>query len=369
MRRNVKMDQKVNLFPESGIRLLSALCVFGVNLATMASGLGEQPVGVEVKRPVNTIVATIPVGSDPYDVVVAPNGQSVYVANSLSNTVSVIDAGTNTVIFTIPVGKSPDGLAITPDGSELYVANWNDGKRGTISVVSTSNDVVTATLTDLGQGLEAPAVSPDGKSVYVPVVNPNSTNNSGRVTIIDTATNQVSSTPIHIRGQAYQIIFSPSGQIAYVASITYGKPDTFFFSDIDTSTQEVLTRTRIKTLPEQKSEGPTLAISPDGMQLYVARAKSIAVFDVTDDKMIQKISAPLQRFTGDRASVTPNGKYLYTPNQLGGVAMIDVATDRYISSCAPNTVPTAVAIAPNGSYAYVSDALNNALVVLDITVP
>ncbi|MFY9983490.1 MAG: hypothetical protein WAK31_01980 [Chthoniobacterales bacterium] len=366
------MDRKVNLFPGSGIRLVSALCVFGVNLATMASGLGEQPatsgLSTEVKRPINTVVATVPVGSDPYDVVVAPNGQTVYVANFLSNTVSVIDAATNTVIFTVPVGKSPDGLAITPDGSELYVANWNDGKRGTISVVSTANNVVTATLTDLGQGLEAPAMSPDGKSVYVPVVNPNSTNDSSRVTIIDTATNQVSSTPIHIRGHAYHVIFSPSRQIAYVASITYGKPDTFFFSDINTSTQEVLGRTRIKTLPEQKSEGPTLAISPDGMQLYVARAKSIAVFDVTDDKMIQKISAPLTRFTGDRASVTLNGKYLYTPNQFG-VVMIDVATDRYVSSCAPNTVPTAVAIAPNGSYAYVSDAINNALVVLDITVP
>ena len=83
----------------------------------------------------DTVIATIPVGSnDPYaggsypqGVAVSPDGRKVYVANSyLANSVSVIDTSTNTVIDTIPVGNGPEGLAVTADGSKIYVANiWD----------------------------------------------------------------------------------------------------------------------------------------------------------------------------------------------------------------------------------------------------
>ena len=46
---------------------------------------------------------------------IAPDGSKVYVANSLSNDVSVIDTATNTLIGSpIPVGSLPIGVAITP---------------------------------------------------------------------------------------------------------------------------------------------------------------------------------------------------------------------------------------------------------------
>jgi YVTN family beta-propeller protein len=48
-----------------------------------------------------------------------------YVANSGSNTVSVVDMSTTppTVVATVPVGTSPFGLALSPDGRRVYVAN------------------------------------------------------------------------------------------------------------------------------------------------------------------------------------------------------------------------------------------------------
>jgi YVTN family beta-propeller protein len=52
----------------------------------------------------NTVVGNIAVGATPEGVSVTPDGAFVYVANSFSESVSVIDAATNTVIATIATG-------------------------------------------------------------------------------------------------------------------------------------------------------------------------------------------------------------------------------------------------------------------------
>ena len=44
-------------------------------------------------------------------------------ANQGSNDVTVINTATNTVVATIPVGSQPIGPAVTPDGTRVYVTN------------------------------------------------------------------------------------------------------------------------------------------------------------------------------------------------------------------------------------------------------
>ncbi|MGW2587711.1 YncE family protein, partial [Streptomyces virginiae] len=60
----------------------------------------------------NMVRATIPVGTGPRGVAVAPYGSRIYVTNSTSDDVSVIDNQTNTVIEIFRVGDSPIGIAI-----------------------------------------------------------------------------------------------------------------------------------------------------------------------------------------------------------------------------------------------------------------
>src|SRR5208283_6067848 len=72
--------------------------------------------------------------------------QFVYVANSASSTVSVLNAASNNVVATIPVGSGPTGVAITPDGTQAYVTNQNDN---TVSVIATKTNTVTATISGL----------------------------------------------------------------------------------------------------------------------------------------------------------------------------------------------------------------------------
>src|SRR5689334_15387915 len=68
-----------------------------------------------------TVSENIPVGTNPSRAVITPDGAEVYVSNTDSNTVSVINTATNTVTHTIAVGSQPDALAVAPDGSKVYV--------------------------------------------------------------------------------------------------------------------------------------------------------------------------------------------------------------------------------------------------------
>jgi YVTN family beta-propeller protein len=116
----------------------------------------------------NTVVATIPVGIDPNGVAVSPDGKHAYVANQGSNSVSVIDTATNTVVAMITVGSGyaggrpgsgPNAIAVTPDGKHAYVANYLSNN---VSVIDTATNTVVATvgvgIFPIGVGIRPPPV-------------------------------------------------------------------------------------------------------------------------------------------------------------------------------------------------------------------
>jgi YVTN family beta-propeller protein len=109
------------------------------------------------------VTATIDVGAWPHGVAVSPNGEYVYVSNTLDNTISVIHTLDNTVMATIKVGTRPIGIEVTPDGNYVYVATSRDNK---VSVLQTSDHTVIATI-DVGEWPWGLAVAPDGAFVYV----------------------------------------------------------------------------------------------------------------------------------------------------------------------------------------------------------
>ena len=64
-----------------------------------------------------------------------------YVTNNASNNISVIDTGDNTVVDTIPVGTNTYGVAVAPDGKHVYVGSQTND----VSVIDTRTNKVVAT--------------------------------------------------------------------------------------------------------------------------------------------------------------------------------------------------------------------------------
>ncbi|MBK7660159.1 MAG: fibronectin type III domain-containing protein [Betaproteobacteria bacterium] len=105
-------------------------------------------------------VQAVAVGPSPAGV--ALDGARVVVANSGSNTVSVIDALTRTVTRTVTVGSTPFGVALSPSGTKAYAANWGDGSLSSVDLATGA--VVTAPV---GMDVFAVAVEPTGRQVVV----------------------------------------------------------------------------------------------------------------------------------------------------------------------------------------------------------
>ncbi len=70
------------------------------------------------------VVTTIPVAGSPNAVALSADGQSLYTANYINNTVSVISTATNQVVGApIAVGTTPVSVAVSPNGNTVYATN------------------------------------------------------------------------------------------------------------------------------------------------------------------------------------------------------------------------------------------------------
>ena len=158
---------------------------------------------VKLNGGASSVIKTINVGTEPYSLVLTPNGTKLYCANSRSATVSVIDTSLNKVVETIDdVGFEPRGLGRNDGDADdtdetLYVTQFlstpatgkidgsDDAKRGRVTAVSTSNDQVTALvalnpLKDTGfkaQGDALQRIPPGVDFVFKTGAYPNQLNN------------------------------------------------------------------------------------------------------------------------------------------------------------------------------------------------
>src|SRR2546429_80045 len=153
------------------------------NSGWFLGNLGNNDVSV-IDTASNSVVATIPVGSNPVGLAITPNGAFAYVANYLSSSLSVISTATNTVVGAVSTPTYPIAIAITPDGASAYVATNGDN---IVSVISTASNTATASV-PVGSIPRGVGITPDGAFAYV------SNRMSDDVSVISTATNTVVAT-------------------------------------------------------------------------------------------------------------------------------------------------------------------------------
>jgi YVTN family beta-propeller protein len=102
----------------------------------------------------NQIALGTPAGSKPVSVTALVDGTRVYVVNSGSNNVTVLNSTGLTVKTQIQVGTNPVSIAASSDGSKVYVANHDPTiSGGTVTqqpgttVIGTGTDLVITTIT------------------------------------------------------------------------------------------------------------------------------------------------------------------------------------------------------------------------------
>ena len=85
----------------------------------------------------------LPVGINPVAIEHSTDGTLAFVANKGSNTVSVIDAVNQAISVTLPVGLAPVAVAAKSDNTTMYVVNQGSG---TVTVIDIGNKAVVGTV-------------------------------------------------------------------------------------------------------------------------------------------------------------------------------------------------------------------------------
>jgi hyaluronoglucosaminidase len=233
--------------------------------ANLGFGSAVTPVTVSTDIGKPTVGATIAVGAYPDAVAIAPNGQTAYVANYSSNTVTPIDLLTGKATKAIPAGTGPAGIAIAPDGSTAYVTD--DGSSSSLGDTVTPIDLSTGTPEapiTVGTGPQGIVITPDGSTAYVAdagaIVQGQSGNVGNTVTPIDLATKKA--------GKAITVGNGPNG-----IAITPGG-STVFVTNLDSgSVSPISTATNIAGAPIAVPGGP-LGVVATATTAWVVDARS-----------------------------------------------------------------------------------------------
>ena len=125
----------------------------------------------------DTVIARIPVGKVPHQVVVSAVLGKLVASNTADNTISIIDLETFKVRATLQLGAAPEHMQLSPGGELLAVGNI---EGGTVSLVSLAAEREIARIPGLSQPHNL-TFSPDGSKLYVANLG------AGHVSVIDVA--------------------------------------------------------------------------------------------------------------------------------------------------------------------------------------
>jgi YVTN family beta-propeller protein len=187
-----------------------------------------------------------------------------------------------------------------------YIPNATDG---TVSVIDTATNTVSTTVT-VGSSPTGAAVTPDGTQVYVT----NSSHSSNSVSVIDTATNTVGAT-ISVGSNPIGVAVTPDGTKVYVANA-----DTTV-SVIDPSTNTLTTTITGIT------DGPyAVAVTPDSTQVWITNNAGVPTDTYIIDTATNTVSTTINTGVLISIAFTPNGNQAYATNAGPAVSVINTNT-------------------------------------------
>jgi len=285
--------------------------------------------------------------------------QFVFVENTNSGDVSIIDATTCKVVGTIPVGLSPDDIVAAPAGDVLYlsrIVHRADGRptgTGELVAIDPTTRQVSWRVGFRGVPNHL-AVSPDGHRVYVTVVSGDYVDvfDPGRHALIDS---------VNVGTGPHDIEVARDGKTVYVGLIR-GTDVTVF----DAATNKVLRR-----IPFGANVRP-IALSHDENRLYVQLSSyyGFVVADPHTGKILRRVDMPIPKGKAkpDTLPVTTNhGIRVTADGSMTDIAGIYSLPDlRLLGTVPVGRDPNWVTLSPDGRRIFISNRGSDDVSVIDL---
>ena len=282
------------------------------------------------------VIARVPVGNDPHEVIASSDGATAYVSNygfGAYNTLAVVDLAAHNALPSIDLGplRGPHGLTFA-GGKTWFTAE----AAKAIGRYDPSTHTVDWILGTGQNRTHMIYVSEDGQRIITTNVS------SGTVSIIEQE-------PVHMPG--------PPPGMRPPADATMQQPRPLGPPMARTDWNETVVRVG------NGSEG--FDVSPDGKEIWVANAQdgTLSIIDLPRKKLIETIAANVPG--ANRLKFTPDGKRVLVSSGPE-LVVLDASAREVLKRIAIGHGSAGVLIQPDGAQAFVSCGPDNYVAVVDL---
>jgi len=276
------------------------------------------------------------------------------VLNKAENTLAIIDPQKFDILARIPTGEGPHEVIVSADGKTAFVANY--GTQQTLGSSLSVIDLVTRKETkrvDLG-ALRRPhgIVEAGGKIYFTCEVN-------RLVARFDPATNSVDWIMGTGQNATHMLVISPDQKKIYTANIASDTVTAMEFAAAPPA-QSKITHIPVGKQPEG------IALSPDVRELWVGHNGDgkVSIIDTATNivkETVQVGEVPI------RVKFTPDGKrVLISDPKSGDLIVFDAATRKQVKRIAVGETPVGILITPDGKRAFVATMQANRVAVINL---
>ena len=271
-------------------------------------------------------------------------------------TMAIVDPGTLKVVARVPVGEDPHEVVASEDGKYAYISNYGafQNPQHTISIADLSA-LKALPAVDLG-ALRAPhgLEIVNGKVYFTAEA-------SKVIGRYDPASQRVDWTLGIGQNRTHML--------------TVSKDETkIFTANVNSDTISILDRDKngdasgwIET-PISVGKGPEgFDVSPDGKELWAANSHdgTVSIIDLASRKVVQTLDLHTKR--ANRVKFSPDGKLvLISDLEAGDLVVLDTAARKEIKRLNLGHGVAGILIVPDGSRAYVAVSPDSQVAVVDL---
>ncbi len=289
---------------------------------------------------------------------------SLLALSKANHTLAIVDPVTLNVIARIPVGEDPHEVIASTDGKTAYVTIYGGGSLHELNVIDL---VAQKPLTNVDT---RPLFGPHGLT-FVNGKAWFTAEGSKAIGRYDPATGKLDWSMGTGQDRTHMIYVTTDGKKIYTTNVSSGTVsilvDTLIqpgkMAPPNAKPHEDWIQTVVPTA--KGSEG--FDVSPDGSELWTASSEdgTISIIDVTAKKLATKIDA---KVTGaNRLKFTPDGKLVFISSlQSGELTIYDPKSQREIKRLKIGHGAAGILMDPDGSRAFVACSADNYVAVIDL---
>jgi DNA-binding beta-propeller fold protein YncE len=289
-----------------------------------------------------------------------PSSALLVLAKS-DRTVSIVDPATLEVVARMPSGPDPHEIVVSPDGRLGYISNYGGpgGAYNTISVVDLIEKQALAPI-DLGVLRGAHGLAFAGRKLWFTAETNKVIGSYDPATrkvdwILGTGQNRTHM--IFVSDDLKRIITSniSSATMTIIDKVSRRSPTGQWQEDWDENVIAV----------RRGAEG--FDVSPDGKQIWAANAQdgTISVVDAIEKKVIETLAANVRG--ANRLKLTPDGSRVFVSTLSGpDLVILDAKTRKELKRVKIGRGAAGLQMQPDGSRAYVSCTPDDYVVVIDL---